>query len=99
LPPELLNRPKAGFAVPVAKWFRGPLREMLHDTLLSKALAERGIVSPKFVSHLLNEHESARRDNSYWLWALLMLELWFRQISTRGAQGGRQTPAACPTVG
>jgi asparagine synthase (glutamine-hydrolysing) len=77
LPPELLNRPKAGFAVPLANWFRGPLREMLHDTLLSKALAGRGVVSPGFVSHLLNEHETGRRDNSHWLWALLMLELWF----------------------
>lgn len=88
LPPELLNRPKAGFAVPLANWFRGPLREMLHDTLLSKALAERGIVSPGFVSHLLNEHERRRRDNSHWLWALLMLELWFRHTPHRPRGAG-----------
>jgi asparagine synthase (glutamine-hydrolysing) len=79
LPPELLTRPKAGFAVPLAAWFRGPLREMLHDHLLGPSLASRGIVSPSFVRRLVEEHESGRRDNNHWLWMLLMLELWFRE--------------------
>ncbi len=80
LPPELLNRPKMGFAVPMASWLKGPLRQMLHDCLLGSSLASRGIVSPRFVAYLLAEHESGRRDNQTWLWMLLMLELWFRQI-------------------
>jgi len=84
LPGELLNRRKMGFSVPLAKWLRGPLREMLHDNLLSRSLAERGIVSPKFVQYLVSEHESGRRDNQSWLWSLLMLELWFRETE-RGA--------------
>jgi asparagine synthase (glutamine-hydrolysing) len=83
LPPEVMNRPKMGFSVPIAEWFRGPLREMLHDTLLSKRLAERGIISPGFVRTLLSEHERGRRDNYYWLWALIMLELWFRHVELR----------------
>ncbi|HCC56883.1 MAG TPA: asparagine synthase (glutamine-hydrolyzing) [Solibacterales bacterium] len=79
LPPQLLNRPKMGFAIPLAQWLRGPLREMLHDHLESSSLRDRGIVSPGFVTHLLQEHESGRRDNRTWLWSLLVLEMWFRE--------------------
>lgn len=79
LPPELLTRPKRGFGVPLAAWFRGPLRPMLWDHLNGKQFLERGIVRPDFMRTLLEEHDSGRRDNSHWLWTLLMLEIWFRQ--------------------
>ena len=79
LPPELLTAPKRGFAVPLAAWFRGPLREYLRDHLTSHSFGERGIVSPKFVEYLLDEHERGRRDNHGPLWALLSLEQWFRE--------------------
>jgi asparagine synthase (glutamine-hydrolysing) len=78
LPPELLNRPKMGFGVPLAKWFRGPLRELLTDTLTGSAFQGRGIVGTAAVMRLIDEHQRGRRDNSSWLWWLLMLELWFR---------------------
>jgi asparagine synthase (glutamine-hydrolysing) len=81
LPPELLTRPKQGFGVPLALWFRGPLRSMLWDHLTSRQFLERGVVRPKFVEAMLEEHGSGRRDNSHWLWMLLMLELWFREWS------------------
>ena len=79
LPPELLNRPKMGFAVPIAEWFRGPLRPMLRDHLESQRFFARGIVSPSFVRTMITEHESRRRNNTTWLWSLLMLEMWFRR--------------------
>jgi asparagine synthase (glutamine-hydrolysing) len=77
LPPALLHRKKMGFGVPLSHWFRGPLRDFLRDHLLSRQFTGRGIVSPTFLRHLIEEHESGRRDNSHYLWALLMLELWF----------------------
>jgi asparagine synthase (glutamine-hydrolysing) len=80
LPPELLNRQKMGFAIPLATWLRGPLREMLYDHLDSPRFFGRGIVSPQFVRHLLEEHQIGRRDNQTWLWALLVLEMWFREF-------------------
>lgn len=78
LPPELLNRPKMGFGVPLPHWLRGSLREFLWDHLTSKQLAGRNIVSSSFVKKLLTEHDSGRRNNTHWLWTILMLELWFR---------------------
>jgi asparagine synthase (glutamine-hydrolysing) len=80
LPAELLRRPKMGFGVPLAAWFRGSLREFLWDHIGGGRFFERGIVSPDFVTAMLREHQSGRRDNNHWLWALLMLELWFREV-------------------
>jgi asparagine synthase (glutamine-hydrolysing) len=85
LPPALLNRAKMGFAVPLSSWFRGALRTFLWDHLNSTAFAGRGMVSPPFVRQMLQEHESGRRDNAQWLWSLLMLELWFRQLDAQPA--------------
>ncbi|MCX6626782.1 MAG: asparagine synthase (glutamine-hydrolyzing) [Candidatus Solibacter sp.] len=81
LPPALLNRPKWGFGVPLADWFRGSLREFLWDHVTAAQFLDRGIVSPEFLRTLLEEHDSGRRDNSHWLWSLLVLALWFQEIA------------------
>jgi asparagine synthase (glutamine-hydrolysing) len=89
LPPELLRQPKRGFGVPLASWFRGSLRNFVWDHLTSQAFLDRRMVSPQFVTHLLEEHDRGRRDNHHHLWKLLMLELWFRE-------DGRQRTRAKP---
>ncbi len=80
LPPELLSRGKMGFGVPLDQWFRGPLRELVHDSVLSRQFLDRGIVSPDFARYLVDEHESGRRNNYHQIYALLMLELWFESL-------------------
>jgi asparagine synthase (glutamine-hydrolysing) len=82
LPPALLTQPKKGFGVPLASWFRGELRSFLWDHLTSRRFLDRGMVTPDFVLEMLREHDSGRRDNNHWLWSLLMLELWFRDLET-----------------
>lgn len=77
LPPGLLQLPKRGFEMPLADWFRGPLKQLLWDHLLSARFLGRGIVRESFVRSLLEEHQSRRRDNYGLLYALLMLEMWF----------------------
>lgn len=76
LPPELLTRPKAGFGIPLAKWLRGPLRPMLHDALTSRSFLDQGFTTATRIREVFQEHESGRRDNSYFLWLLLILQLW-----------------------
>jgi asparagine synthase (glutamine-hydrolysing) len=85
IPPEILSRPKMGFGVPLEIWFRGPLRAMLWDHLTSARFNGRGITTPQFVRQLLEEHQTGRRENSRWLWSLLMFELWFRELSDSDA--------------
>jgi asparagine synthase (glutamine-hydrolysing) len=79
LPSELLGQPKRGFGVPLGSWFRGSLRSFVWDHLTSRAFLDRRMVSPEFVTHLLEEHDRGRRDNHHHLWKLLMLELWFQE--------------------
>ena len=79
LPPGLLARPKQGFGVPLAAWFRGELRERLHAALTGSTLAGTGLFEPAALVQLFDEHQSQQRDHSAVLWALLMLEGFFRQ--------------------
>jgi asparagine synthase (glutamine-hydrolysing) len=83
LPAALLSRSKMGFGVPIAVWFRGPLKGFVRDHLTAAEFRNRQVASPEFVGRLLDEHESGRRDNGLWLWQLLMLELWFRDVAAR----------------
>ena len=80
LPPENVNRRKMGFGVPVGQWFRGPLRDLLRDALLSPRSLERGYFRESEVRRLVDEHLERRADHSFQLWNLLMLELWHREF-------------------
>ncbi len=76
LPGPIANRPKAGFGVPIGRWFREELREPLHDILLSQQALQRSLLPSTAIHTLLEEHQSGRHDHGHRLWALLMLELW-----------------------
>jgi asparagine synthase (glutamine-hydrolysing) len=78
LPAEVIARPKQGFAVPLGLWFRGALRELFGDTLLSTASLQRGYFERRFVERLVGEHLSGKRDHTYRLWQLLVFERWHR---------------------
>ncbi len=78
LPAEVVDRPKVGFTVPLSPWFRGELRELLADTLLSQRSLARGWYEPAAVRATLADHLSGRRDRARELWTLLTLELWHR---------------------
>lgn len=79
LPPAVRRRGKMGFGVPLDHWFRGELRDMARDVLLGSPARDRGLFRPEAVVRLLDDHQQGRFDHSYRLWALLFLELWFRQ--------------------
>lgn len=75
LPGEVIDRPKMGFGVPIDHWFRGELREMTRDVLLSRRAVERGYFRKAYVEGMLDRHQ--RGENwQFLIWNLLMLELW-----------------------
>jgi asparagine synthase (glutamine-hydrolysing) len=80
VPDEILDRPKQGFGVPINEWINSQLRERIHETLSEKKALERGYFDAKYIKILLDEHASKRRDHSYSLWVLYMLELWHRRF-------------------
>jgi asparagine synthase (glutamine-hydrolysing) len=80
LPREILYRPKMGFAVPLARWFRGPLHKRVHDSLLGERLAATGFFDRAYLQELLAHHQSGRRDYSSSLWTLLMFDAFLRNV-------------------
>jgi asparagine synthase (glutamine-hydrolysing) len=76
LPSHILDRPKAGFAVPLATWFRSELRDLPRDILLDPRALGRGWFREDEVRRLIDSHVSGSWDNSHRLWALIQLELW-----------------------
>ena len=78
LPHEVLYRPKMGFGVPIERWLAKELRELAYDTLLSRQARGRGLLQPGYVKSLLDEHCQGVRLHHTRLWAMLMLELWYR---------------------
>ncbi len=84
VPDAVLYRPKQGFSVPLARWFRGPLRGKVRASVTGRALAETGIFNPQRLRTLVDEHESGRRDHSAVLWLLLMFEAFVRKSDPVG---------------
>ncbi|WP_256081174.1 XrtA/PEP-CTERM system amidotransferase [Massilia sp. YIM B04103] len=79
LPNDILYRRKQGFAVPLAAWFRGPLRERVRSSLLGPNLAATGIFNQAYLNEMVEQHQSGRRDYSAPIWTLLMFEAFLRK--------------------
>ncbi len=84
LPPAIRTRPKMGFGVPIDRWFRNELKDELRAVLLDPVALGRGLFREEAVAALIDDHQSGRKDHAYRLWALLMLELWFRTYLDAG---------------
>lgn len=80
LPPLVRHRRKHGFALPVARWFRGPLRSLVGDLLSPARLAPRGLWNVAEVERVVAAHLEGRANHAALLWALVMLELWQDQV-------------------
>jgi asparagine synthase (glutamine-hydrolysing) len=76
LPDKVIKRPKKGFGVPIAKWVKGPLKELFEDLLSPDRIKREGCFNPEYVVRLLQDHLLNKRDNRKQLWTLLVWELW-----------------------
>lgn len=80
VPADVIDRPKAGFGVPIDRWFRNELRDLTHDVLLGSRMRERGYFHQPVIARYVAEHEQGLRNWHYQLWNLLMFELWHRMF-------------------
>jgi len=76
LPEKILNRPKKGFGIPVAEWFRGPLKDQMLSVLSPERMVRQGFFDPAAVKRLIEDHLEGQRDNRKQLWTLFAFELW-----------------------
>lgn len=79
---DILYRKKMGFGVPLASWFRGPLKQKVNDAVLGEKLASTGIFNPKYLHHLVDQHQSGARDYSAPIWSLLMFESFLHRLQS-----------------
>ncbi len=76
LPAAGALRRKRGFEVPIGAWLRGPLQPKMREWLAESSLARHGVLKPREVAHLVDDHLGGVRDNGRRLWALLVLTRW-----------------------
>ena len=84
LPKDVLYRPKMGFSVPLARWFRGPLRARVTKSLTGDVMGDSGLFDMQMLSRMLADHHSGRRDYSAPLWTLMMFDAFLRR--TQGVE-------------
>lgn len=84
VPPALVERPKAGFAVPIARWLRGPLRSWAEEYLSESRLRQQGFFRAESVRRKWQEHISCRRDWGQPLWNVLVFQRWLEAQNVFG---------------
>jgi len=80
LPDEILYRKKMGFGLPIDNWFRNNLKDYIENNILDGGSLSRKIMKENKLKELLNNHFDRKRDNSKKLWALMVLNLWYRKF-------------------
>jgi asparagine synthase (glutamine-hydrolysing) len=83
LPDDILYRAKRGFSIPLADWFRGPLKSRVREAVLSPRLLDTGFFNEGTLRNMIDSHEAGTRDNSTYLWQLLMFESFLRTHEAR----------------
>jgi asparagine synthase (glutamine-hydrolysing) len=79
LPHDIMYRRKMGFSIPLAEWFRGPLKDKLYTALTSQRMADTGLFDMAFLKRMADDHVRGIRDYSASLWSLYMFEAFLRQ--------------------
>jgi asparagine synthase (glutamine-hydrolysing) len=77
LPPQIINREKAGWHIPLAKWFHSELKDYIRDVLAGAKVLKAGFLNKDYIDGLLDEHFKMRRNNAFKIWGLLVFSHWY----------------------
>ncbi|HZU37341.1 MAG TPA: asparagine synthase-related protein, partial [Gemmataceae bacterium] len=76
--PQIADRPKQGFSLPIHAWMRGPFAPVLKELLAPASVARLGALDPVAVRNVLADHLSGRRSLGFELWGLAVLVAWYQ---------------------
>ena len=79
IPKELLDRPKMGFAIPIAKWLKNELRDHVEEYLNEDRIEKQGIFNWEFITKLKMDFYKGRKEYDSKLWYFLMFQMWFER--------------------
>lgn len=79
LPGEIIDRPKKGFGIPIARWLRNELKEFMLDSLEETRIKRQGFFNYSYIKRLVEEHLQKRKDNRKALWSLLVFQIWHKR--------------------
>jgi len=77
IPKELMDRPKMGFAIPIANWMTNELREYLESFINEKVIREQGIFNWEYVYKLKTDFFNGKKEYDMKMWYLLMFQTWY----------------------
>ncbi|OYQ43950.1 asparagine synthase (glutamine-hydrolyzing) [Flavobacterium aurantiibacter] len=77
VPETLMDRPKTGFSIPIARWLRKDLTFLLDEFLSDKALAQSGLFNVPFVSECIKDYRKNKFHHTTFIWKLLMFQMWY----------------------
>ena len=98
LPAAVVTGAKKGFVAPVAGWLRGPLEPLMQELLSPAAIAAQGIVEPRAIAPLVEQHLGRHRDRSRALWGLMALSLWYEAHIARPPDPSSRIGARGPSL-
>jgi asparagine synthase (glutamine-hydrolysing) len=76
VPKELIERPKAGFGLPLGEWLRGPLRDWVESLLDEERLVDEGYFNALYIRNIWHSHLSGKSNHQSLLWSVLMFQAW-----------------------
>jgi len=79
IPLELMNRPKMGFAIPIAEWMQSELKDLVHDYINEKNIVEQGLFEWKEVDKLMKAFYGGKKEYDMKIWYLLMFQMWYKK--------------------
>jgi asparagine synthase (glutamine-hydrolysing) len=79
IPKHFYERPKMGFGAPIGEWLNTFLNSWANDLLSKESIQKTGLYNFNTINSVWNEHQNKKRDWSYQIWNILMMQAWAKE--------------------